>query len=212
MSSIRMQRSVIMPLVMANVVVFVLQMIFGEGFTNLFLVAKGDLFVRPWTMITSMFLHSPYGMTHIFFNMYALFIFGPLLESRIGPKRFLLLYFVAGIGASIISSFVYDAALGASGAVMGVIGTLIILMPNLRLLLFFVIPMPLWMAGLVFGIIDLFGIIPGVAGAAHLAGMITGLLFGLVFKQKGKKFSKKFKKATHMTSQEVEEFLRNGKI
>lgn len=207
-----MQRSVVMPLVVVNVIVFILQMIFGSDFTNALLVERGALFTAPWTIITSMFLHSPYGMTHIFFNMYALFIFGPLLESRIGPKRFLILYFSAGIAASILSSFVYDAALGASGAIMGIIGTLIIIMPNLRLLLFFVIPMPLWMAGVVFGIIDFMGWIPGVAGKAHLAGMITGLLFGLFFKEKGKKFSKKFNNSTHMSSNEVEDFLRNGRI
>jgi len=69
--------------------------------------------------------------------MYALLIFGPLIESKIGSKRFIMIYFISGLLAGIGSTFFYAKALGASGAIMGILGVTIVMMPNLRVLLFF---------------------------------------------------------------------------
>lgn len=205
-------KSVVLPLVMINIGMFIAELILGTSFITSFMLISKDLFSRPWILLTSMFLHA--DVNHIFFNMYGLFIFGPLLEQRIGPERFLFIYMFSGLVAGFLASFFYPAALGASGAIMGMLGVLIILMPELRLLFFFVIPMPLWMAGIVWTIIDTFGIfVPsGVANVAHLAGMAMGLLFGVYLKLVKKKYVRRFSSKTHLDSSDVDEFLRSGRI
>lgn len=206
-------RSAILPLIGINVVMFIIQIITesaGIPFTETLLVHKGDAFLQPWTLLTSTFLHSGFG--HLFFNMYALLLFGPLLEARIGMKRFLTIYLASGIIASLASSFIYNAALGASGAVMGIIGVLIILMPNLQLLLFFFIPMPLWLAGVVWALLDFFQIFPGVAHAAHLAGMASGVAYGLFMRKKKKKHEQRFSSKNHLDQEDIEEYLKSGRI
>lgn len=203
-------KNAVMPLVILNAVFFILQSVLGDSFTYSFVLMKGDLFFRPWTLLTSMFLHG--SVTHLFFNMYVLLMFGSLLEQRIGTKRFLFVYFFSGLLASFISSFVYESALGASGAIMGLLGVLIILMPDLRVLFFFVIPMSLRTAAIFFALIDLLGIIPGVAHAAHLAGLSFGLLYGLQLKKQRKSFRKKFSSKLHLNSEDIEDYLKTGRI
>src|SRR3989338_9862138 len=170
-------KSSVMPLVLLTAAVFIMQIVLGSGFTESFSLVSKDILKRPWILVTSIFLHG--GINHLLFNMYALIVFGPLLEQRIGAKRFLFAYIGFGFIAALISSFFYSRALGASGAIMGIIGALIILMPDLRLLLFFFIPMPLWMAGIVWALIDAWGVLipSGVANIAHLVGMGTGVLY-----------------------------------
>lgn len=205
-------RDAVMPLVILNVVFFILQNVLGREFTNAFILVGGDVFTRPWIMITSMFLHgSPY---HLLFNMYVLYAFGPLLEQRIGTNRFVFIYFLSGILAALIASFFYPLSLGASGAIMGMLGVLIILMPDLRLLFFFVVPMQLWMAAIFIVLIDVFGIFfpTGAGNIAHLVGMGAGLLYGLYLKKQRKSFHKKFSSKSHLGSEDMEEYLRSGRI
>ena len=205
-------RTAVIPLAVVNVIIFLLQIILGTNFTNSFILVSSDVFTRPWILLTSMFLHA--GINHILFNMYALLIFGQILEQRIGAKRFLFVYLLSGLIAAFLSSFFYERALGASGAIMGVIGALIILMPNLRLLLFFAVPMPLWTAGIIYAAIDLFGIFfpSGIGNIAHLVGMGCGLLYGLYLKKQTKKFYKKFISKKHLESEDVEDYLKTGRI
>ena len=201
-----------MPLVILNVIFFILQNVLGREFTNAFILIGGDVFARPWIMITSMFLHG--GPYHLLFNMYVLYIFGPLLEQRIGTKRFFSIYFLSGILAAFAASFFYPLSLGASGAIMGILGVLIILMPDLRLLFFFVVPMQLWMAAIVIVLIDVFGILfpSGVGNIAHLVGIASGLLYGMYLKKQRKKFNKKFSSKSHLDSKDMDEYLRSGRI
>ncbi len=204
-------RSAVLPLIIANVVIFILQNII-PGLTDNFILVGGDQFSRPWILLTSMFLHA--DIMHILFNMYALFLFGPLLESKIGPKKFLIVYFASGLFAAFITSFIYSAALGASAAIMGVIGALIILWPELPLLFFFVIPTPLWMAGIIFAAIDVFGVFypSGVGNLAHLIGLAFGLLCGYYLRKNAKKKVKDFGKKDHLSLDEAEELMRSGRI
>lgn len=76
--------------------------------------------VRPWTLVTYMFLHG--GFTHILFNMLSLFFFGPRVEDRMGSKRFAVMYFLAGITGALLSMLVQPGAalVGASAGVFGV--------------------------------------------------------------------------------------------
>jgi uncharacterized protein len=205
-------KSVVYPIIFINIGVFILQLVLGSWFTDLLVLKQFDIMARPWTLLTSMFLHG--GFNHILFNMYVMFMFGPFVEQRIGPKRFLMVYFISGLLAAFVSQFIYPAALGASGAIMGMIGVMIILLPKLRILFFFIIPMPLWIAGIVIAVIDIFGVfVPnGTANVAHLVGMGLGLLFGLYYKSKRKKFHKRFHKKKHMDEDDIDEYVRSGRI
>ena len=97
---------------------------------------------------------------------------------------------------------------------MGMLGVLIILMPDLRLLFFFVIPMQLWVAAIIIAIIDVFGIFypTGVGNIAHLVGLAIGLLYGLTLKKQRKEFEKKFSSKSDLTGDDAEEYLRSGRI
>ncbi|MBW2968354.1 rhomboid family intramembrane serine protease [Candidatus Woesearchaeota archaeon] len=186
-----------------NVVMFFLQLTLGGiggWFTDMFMLVPFDILSRPWTLVTSMFLHG--GPGHLMFNMYALLLFGTLIEQRIGWKRFLGLYFGAGILAGLghtAFSMVMGAnlpAVGASGGIMGVLGMTIMLLPHLRVLFFFIIPMSMRTAGILFALIDLLGVfglgIPGIANMAHLVGLAAGVAYGAVLLRAKKAFTKKF--------------------
>ncbi|MBW2981486.1 rhomboid family intramembrane serine protease [Candidatus Woesearchaeota archaeon] len=205
-------RNIVISLIAVNIIIFILQMILGINFTEAFMLISADIFKRPWILLTSMFLHG--DLNHLLFNMYALFLFGILLEQKIGAKKFAFIYFLTGIIAAFMAGFFYPRALGASGAVMGIIGALIILMPNLRLLFLFAVPMPLWVAGIIWILIDLLGIfVPsGIANIAHLAGIGSGLLIGLYFKRQRKVYQKKFSSKTHMDTEDIEEYFKTGRI
>ena len=159
------------------VVVFILQLGI-PAITDSFLLLSEKALVRPWTFITSMFLHADF--THLFYNMFALGIFGFILEKIIGSRRFLILYFSAGLVAGIASLFFYSAVLGASGAIMGVLGCLAVLRPRMSVWVMYV-PMPMIIAAGLWILFDLLGMFsPGnVANAAHLGGMFLGLAYGL---------------------------------
>lgn len=205
-------KNITISLILINVIAFLLQNVLGDGFTEQFILQSSDIWTRPWILLTSMFLHAtPW---HLAFNMYALFIFGPLLEERIGSKRFLTLYLVSGLLAGFISSFFYARALGASGALMGIIGAVIMIMPTLTVLLYFFIPMPLWVAGIVIALMDAFGILfpSGVGNIAHLVGMAVGLLYGYTLRAHKQKFNRKFTSKRHLGKDDLDEYLKSGRI
>ena len=205
-------RSAAFPLIIATIAVFILQFVLGNWFTEAFLLSSKDIYTRPWILVTHIFLHA--SPLHLFYNLWGLFMFGPLLESIIGAKRFLAFYLSAGVIAGFLASFFYSGSLGASGALMGVIGMLIILIPNLRLLFFYVVPTPLWLAGIIYAAMDTFGIFfpSGVGNIAHLIGMGAGLLYGLYLKSQSSKFTKRFAKKKSLNEVDVDEYLRSGRI
>lgn len=206
--------SLVLPLIVVNAVVFLLDMLSGRLLANTFLLDPASVWMEPWTLLTSMFLHADFA--HILFNMYGLFLFGSFLEQRIGVRRFALVYFGTGLLASFFWVLLANnPALGASGAVMGVIGALIVLMPNLQLLLFFAIPMPLWMAGIAFALLDLVGLISpssGVANLAHLVGMGAGLGAGYYFRGVRRSLQRRMSGKTEMSEEDIAEYLRSGRI
>ncbi|MCD1294262.1 rhomboid family intramembrane serine protease [Methanocella sp. CWC-04] len=173
-------------IILFTVLVFILQMILGGWFTSFFSLGGGEnLLLRPWGLITHIFLHG--NFTHIFFNMLVLFFFGPLLERRIGTGNFLLVFFASGILAGLAQVMIFPgtSVIGASGAIFGVMGSLAVLMPDLVIYLYF-IPMKIVYAVIIFALIDLV-FLPtgdGIAHAAHLAGLGAGLLFGYYYKKK----------------------------
>jgi membrane associated rhomboid family serine protease len=156
--------------------VFILQVVF-EPLTDQLALVSADVLARPWTLVTSIFAHASFE--HLFFNMFGLLLFGTILEGIVGHRRWLLLFFVAGIVGGIATVPLYTASLGASGAIFGLISALAVLRPRMTVYVSWV-PMPMSAAVVVWAAGDLLGLfVPtGVANAAHLAGLVIGLLLG----------------------------------
>jgi membrane associated rhomboid family serine protease len=167
---------------------------------------------KPYQIATHMFAHSPSMIFHIVFNMFTLWMFGRTLENVWGGKRFLFFYIICGIGAAACHLAVqyfrcqellhamqagdpgveklYGAlapALGASGAIMGVLAAFAYLFPNTELYIMFIpIPVKAKWAVLVWVAIDLFGGVAQISGDniahfAHLGGAITGFILVLIW-------------------------------
>lgn len=147
-------------------------------------------FSRPWTFITSIFLHANFA--HLFYNMLALFFFGIYLERIVDRKTYLLIFFVSGVFGNLLFMITtFDPsipAVGASGAIYGIIGSLAALRPYAIVYIYFT-PMPLIVAAILWALISFVGIfIPSsVAHAAHLSGLLVGFLLGFYLKQKERK-------------------------
>ncbi len=163
------------------IIVFLLQRFFN-GFTELF-VLNHRSFVEVWRFFTAIFLHG--GAVHLFYNLFALVLFGSILERLIGSRNFLVLFFATGILANIISVNFYESSLGASGAIFGVIGALIFVRPG-QMVWAFGLPMPIFIAGILWAVGDVIGIFMprNVANIAHLSGMFFGIVLGALYKSR----------------------------
>jgi membrane associated rhomboid family serine protease len=148
------------------------------------------------SLVTSMFLHADFF--HIFFNMYALFLLGRDCEIAYGSKKFILLYFLSGIFAGILHSVyiytlfpsdAYRPAIGASGAIFGVMASYAVLFPFRRLFVFFgLIPIAAPAIVVIFGLalIQLLYAVAMpfslIAYIAHIGGFIAGLIITLIYR------------------------------
>ncbi len=182
------------------VIVFIIQNIYPQ-ITEMFLLASKDVMYRPWILITSIFLHGSF--LHLFYNMFALVLFGLILESIIGTKKFIYIFFLTGLIASIASMFFYDASLGASGAIFGIMGTLAVLRPKMAVWVYGV-PMPMFVAAIFWIILNFGGIFfpSNIAYASHLGGMISGIIIGFFLRTK---FSEKEEKKENVVPEYVVE-------
>ncbi len=173
-------------LIIANVVVYFLTWPPNALFVALSLIPAG-IIARPWTIITYMFLHGGFG--HLFFNMLALFFFGPRLENRLGGGHFLALYFAAGITGAVLSLIEsltplgspFTQTVGASGAVFGVMLGFAYYWPRDRIYIWAILPVE---ARLFVGIMTALSLYFGFSGAgggiahfAHLGGFLGGWLY-----------------------------------
>ena len=142
---------------------------------------------KVWQLLTYGFLHDMRTLTHLFFNMFGLWMFGRDLERVLGAQRFLTYYLTCVVGAGVVQlsvAFVTDGiypTLGASGGVFGLLLLYGMTFPNrMVVLLFPPIPMKAKYFVLVFGLLELYlgvsGRTPGVANFAHLGGMLFGFL------------------------------------
>ena len=150
---------------------------------------------HSYQFVTYMFLHG--GLEHLFFNMFALWMFGRTLEYELGQQRFLTYYFVCGVGAALIQMATvwftgeyYVQLIGASGAVMGLLLAFGVLHPNAVIMLIFPpIPMKAKWFVIIYGVIELFAGWRGygnVAHFAHVGGMLWGLLLLYWWRRQGK--------------------------
>lgn len=168
-------------LLYANIAVYLLQMSM-PGMTRLLALVPAALIVRPWTILTYMFAHSTAGLTHILFNMFALYIFGPRVEARLGSAHFIRMYLIAGITGGLLSLFFtpYAAIVGASGAVFGVQLAFAMFYPRDKILIWGIIPVEARVLVIVMTLITLYGGFKGgggVAHFAHLGGYIGAFLY-----------------------------------
>lgn len=198
-------------LVAINILMFIATLI-NENFmvANFAMFYPASPFFKPWQILTHMFMHG--GFWHIFFNMYSLLMFGSILERSLGPKKYLIFYFVTGLGAVALHTGVewmqarvfiangiaqayqqllVTPTLGASGAIYGVLIGFAMLYPQARLTLIFPpIPMTAKWLVIIFAAIELFsginGIQDGVAHFAHLGGMLFGWLLIRWWRKHGK--------------------------
>ncbi len=183
-----------------------------EGYLALF-NAQSPLF-HSFQVVSYMFLHA--NLSHLFFNMFALWMFGRTLEYEIGSQRFLTYYLVCGVGAALlqllVGYFEYSHAVqtygaysqlsqmllvvptvGASGAVFGLLLAFGVMHPNATIMLMFPpIPMKAKWFVIVYGLVELFfgvsGYKEGIAHFAHVGGMLWGLMLLLYWKRSGKIF------------------------
>jgi membrane associated rhomboid family serine protease len=139
-----------------------------------------------WQLVTYLFLHG--GFFHIFFNMFALWMFGPDLEQLWGESEFLKFYFLCGIGAGVFDvalTTLFGAPLsltiGASGAIYGLLLAFGLIYPNRPIFIWFVIPIPAKWFVVIIGAIEFFSEISGpgsnIAHLAHLGGMLVAYLY-----------------------------------
>jgi len=195
-------------LIIINLILFVATL-FGEDFMvgTFAMFFPASPYFRWWQVITHMFMHG--GFWHIFFNMYTLFIFGTVLERAIGSRKFLVFYFITGLGAvalhtgveylqalsyassgntAALQALYMTPTVGASGAIYGVLIGYAMMYPDSILTLIFP-PVSLkakWFV-LIFAGIELLtgvtGTADGVAHFAHLGGMLIGWLLMLYWKK-----------------------------
>jgi len=168
-------------LLIANVVVFGLQLVLGDFMLDWFAFQPRQLVFRPWGPFTYMFLHG--DLMHLFGNMLFLFFFGPPLEARWGEKEFLQYYVVCGLGG-VALSFVFMPAsiVGASAAVYGVMLAFAMNWPNAPIYIFGIFPVPAKYLVAFFGVVALLGATGSAQGSnvahfAHLGGLVAGYLY-----------------------------------
>jgi hypothetical protein len=162
---------------------FLLQIVIN-GYTKTFYFDPSNALNEPWRFITSMFLHGDF--LHIFFNLYALILFGTILERKTGSSNFLKIFFLSGIVGNIfyyitvlLSITPPTPALGASGGVYGILAACAVFFPQMIIYIWF---FPLRMKeAVVFWVITefigTFNVNSGIASAAHLGGLIAGYLY-----------------------------------
>ena len=183
-------------LIFANIAIFGVQILLGDGFVAAFalwplgsasvLGPESGAGFNLWQLVTYAFLHG--NTLHLFFNMFALYMFGGEIERVFGPRRYLQYYFVAIIVAAItqlvvsgVGSATPYPTVGASGGVFGLLLAFGMLFPRRMIMLIFPpIPMPAWLFVTVYGVLELYfgvtGTSQGVAHFAHLGGMLGGFL------------------------------------
>ncbi len=159
-------------------VVYLAQLFSGGLVTSALLYWPPLTLVEPWRALTALFVHSEASLFHILFNGYSLWVLGMVLERLIGHGRFLGLFLTAGLGGSVAVLLLApsQAVIGASGAIFGLFGALLVIERSLgstnpQLLIVLVL-------NLVLGFV-----VPGISWQAHIGGLVTGIALGWLLVQ-----------------------------
>lgn len=182
-------------IIFSNVGVFLLTLVWSDPVVQLFGLTPSDVIerARVWQLATYLFVHSPSSISHIIFNMLAVWMFGVELENRWGTVAFAKYYAITGIGAGVsmvlvsllpfnATRVVYDVpTIGASGAVYGLLMAWAILFPHRQILFMFIFPLPARVFVILIGAIAMFSAIGAgggpVANLAHLGGLVVGWFY-----------------------------------
>jgi membrane associated rhomboid family serine protease len=169
-------------LIAVNILVFIFTLLRPEAVYFLGLT-PAFFMQQPWTIVTNLFVHG--GIGHIVVNMISLYFLGSFVLRLLGEKKFLLVYFLGGIIGNVFYLFLGPPLIpgvGASGAIFALGGVLAIMAPKLPVFMFFIpVPIPLWIAIIVFLLISFF---PGIAWQAHLGGLLVGVVAGYYFRRR----------------------------
>lgn len=167
-------------LMSVTIAAFVLQKVVGSFTQEMWFVPMLSAH-EPYRFLTSAFVHAPNNILHLGFNMYALWIIGPFLESMLGRARFLALYILSALGGSAAVLLLTNSpetfitpVLGASGAIFGMFAAVLIVMRRIgreATQIFVVIAL-----NVVIGFI-----VPGISWQGHFGGLIIGALLGGIF-------------------------------
>lgn len=139
--------------------------------------------------LTSGFLHV--DIAHLFLNMFTLYFFADVVINWFGPSRFLILYFLSLLAGSMLALYFhrnepYYSAVGASGAVTGILYSAILLQPDMRLALMFIpIPFPAYVLGIAYLLYSIYGMKSrqgNIGHSAHFGGAVGGFVITLLFK------------------------------
>jgi membrane associated rhomboid family serine protease len=189
---------VVKNILIINVILFVAQELIRQ-------VAKVDIaqylalaplntvYFKPYQFITYMFMHG--SLSHIFFNMFGVYMFGSILENIWGAKRFLNFYLLCGLGAAALQVAIYymngefSYLLGASGALFGLLVAFAMMFPNTYLNIYFFIPVKAKYLVTAYGLFELLGGFlnregDNVSHFGHLGGLIVGAIIMLIWKRK----------------------------
>lgn len=170
-------------LLIANAVVFVLQLLFEPYITRLFALNATQVLpwnFQIWRLGTYMFLHADFW--HLFWNMFGLFMFGCAIEQQWGSRSFYRYYFLCGLGSALFALVPYDPIwganiVGASGALYGILLAFAVMFPRQQILVYFVLPLEARYLVLIFAGISFVSALYGAQGVAHvvhLGGLVTG--------------------------------------
>ncbi|QQO09783.1 rhomboid family intramembrane serine protease [Breznakiella homolactica] len=183
--------NVVIYLIGINILVFLAQQVFRDRHVTFYLALNPVAILNGWVwqFVTYMFTHG--GISHILFNMLALFIFGRHVERQMGSKEFLLFYFSTGILAGVFSFVVYLVTgsygiflMGASGAVFAVQLAYAVFFPDSIIYIWGILPLRAPVMVLVFTVLELIfsitGLQSGVAHLTHLAGFAFAWLYFLI--------------------------------
>jgi len=197
--------SVVKWLLIINIAVFLLGFLIppiGAFLLNWFSVRPGN-FIQIWRLISYQFLHG--GLGHIFWNMFILFFFGPMLERFWGSRKFLTFYLICGAMGGIFYPILAHigwlgggALIGASGSILGMLAAAAILFPNMRVYVFGVFPLRMSVLAIILAAMSILSVLrPDVSAnaggeAAHLGGMVAGALYVLT-----EKFRQRLKMKVH---------------
>lgn len=171
---------VVRALLIANVAAFFLQSALPE-LAKAFVFVPALALVRPWTVVTYMFLHG--DLMHLLFNMIALFFFGPRVEDRILSRQFAILYLLSGITGALLSVIFSPGSpiIGASGGVFGVMLAFAWFWPHETILIWGILPVPARVLVILTTLLALWsgfgGVGGGIAHFAHLGGYLGAFLY-----------------------------------
>jgi len=161
----------------ACVLMFLLQGVIG---TDALVLDRSLMWEQPWRILTSIFAHS--GVGHLLSNLFALGLFGLILEGRIGSKRLFWLFMLTGILVNFATP--YPRSLGASGAIYGILGALAMLRPWMMVWLNGM-PMPMILAGVLWFAQDAIGVFTpsNIGHLAHIGGLFIGIGIGIYWRK-----------------------------